>query len=366
MWRWAAISSALPLCVSFGGAPPAALEIESPLERQVFQRDADGFGKVHVSGRVPDEVPSVGVRVMRGDGHRIASVSVATTDDPSPGRRFEAVLSVPAGGWYSLESAAQPADPKAVPEAITRVERFGVGEVFVIAGQSNSTNFGEVRTPSLDDLVSAFDGVHWSLASDPMPGVQDGSDGGSPWPLFGKLIRSTAGVPVALASVGYGGTSIRQWQPGLKVELDGKPMELYPALRQRVASLGAIRAILWHQGETDAAADTTTEQYVQCFETLWSTLRKDTGCNAPWMVAHVSYLPSLPVERRNAIRDAQSQLWSRGLALQGPDTDDLQGPMRHSVDHVHFSGAGLEVHAQRWFAHVWTQLFAQPALAPRH
>jgi hypothetical protein len=195
-----------------------------------------------------------------------------------------------------------------------------------------------------------------------MPGVQDGSGDGSPWPKFGRLLRTSAGVPIGLASVGYGGTSIRQWQPGLRVELDGKPMELYLALRQRVASLGPIRAILWHQGESDAGAGTTTEQYVECFKTLSSTLKKDTGCEAPWILARASFLPGLPTERRDAIRKAQTQLWHQGLALQGPDTDDMHGPLRHSVDKVHFSAAGLEMHAQRWFALVWAQLFAEPRL----
>jgi hypothetical protein len=64
----------------------------------------------------------------------------------------------------------------------------------------------------------------------------------------------------------------------------------------------------------------------------------------------------------DAIRAAQAEIWSTGLALQGPDTDDLRGPLRHSQDHVHFSRAGLEVHAARWFAHVWAACFADPPM----
>lgn len=350
----------LGLCASFRGAE-AVVEITSPAERSVFQRDAAGLAQVRVVGRAPDGIASVRLRVLRGDGSDVVTASVATKDDPAPGQLVESVLAVPAGGWYTLEASAESADPGATP-VVTRVERFGVGEVFVIAGQSNSTNWGETRTPSQDDLVSAYDGERWSLAADPMPGVQDSSGDGSPWPAFGRLLRTTTGVPIGLASVGYGGTSIRHWQPGVRVELDGKPMELYLALRQRVASLGNVRAILWHQGETDAAADTTTQKYVDCFRTLSSTLRKDTGSDAPWILARASFLPGVPDERRDAIRKAQAQIWHTGLALQGPDTDDMLGPLRHSVDRVHFSGAGLEVHAQRWFALVWTQLFAEPQL----
>ena len=59
---------------------------------------------------------------------------------------------------------------------------------------------------------------------------------------------------------------------------------------------------------------------------------------------------------------AELKLLKRGLALQGPDTDDMQGTLRHSGDHIHFSKAGLEAHGARWFALVYAQLFAQPAL----
>jgi hypothetical protein len=59
------------------------------------------------------------------------------------------------------------------------------------------------------------------------------------------------------------------------------------------------------------------------------------------------------------IRRAHQRLWSDGLALRGPDTDDLQGPLR-ARDRTHFSRLGLEVHAERWYAMVWSQLFARP------
>ena len=59
------------------------------------------------------------------------------------------------------------------------------------------------------------------------------------------------------------------------------------------------------------------------------------------------------------IRRAHQRLWREGHALRGPDTDDLQGVLR-AGDHTHFSRLGLEVHGERWYAMVWSELFAQP------
>ena len=48
------------------------------------------------------------------------------------------------------------------------VERVGVGEVFVIAGQSNSANYGNPTLSAADDRVSTFNLSNWRHADDPL------------------------------------------------------------------------------------------------------------------------------------------------------------------------------------------------------
>lgn len=333
-------------------AVASSTDIQSPREFQVFQRGPGNVGRVRVEGTCPDEVKGLGALVVLQAGQGPTWHALGIDDLPGPTQRFHGVLELPAGGWYSLSVA--PAQGEA---ALAEVPFFGVGEVFVVAGQSNSTNFGEERTSTPDDRVAAFDGTRWWIAADPMPGVQDTSDGGSPWPLCGELLRKSLGVPVAFASCGYGGTSLKQWQRSAHL-----PSRLYDGLLQRVRALGEYRAILWHQGESDAHAGMKTEEYVELFSNLRRHLADDSGREATWIVAHASFVPGLEQGRMDAIRAAQAEIWKLGLALQGPDTDDLRGPMRHSKDHIHFSRAGLEVHAARWFAHVWAGCFADPRM----
>jgi hypothetical protein len=334
-----------------------SVEIESPREFQVVQRSLGNAGLVRVEGTCPDEVQSLGALVLLRPGQAPVWHSLEVEDLPGPTRRFRGALELPGGGWYSLSLARKQGEP-----ALAGVERFAVGEVFVVAGQSNSTNYGEERTPALDDRVAAFDGENWWIAADPMPGAQDHSQGGSPWPTCGKLLRESLGVPVAFASTGFGGTSLRHWQKGAEFDMQGDRVRLYDGLLQRVKSLGAFRAILWHQGESDAGAGMKSQEYVELFEKLARDLAADSGHSAPWIVAHASFVPGLAPEKMQAIRAAQTQIWKRGLALQGPDTDDLLGDLRHSGDHIHFSRTGLGVHGTRWFAHVWAGCFADPPL----
>jgi hypothetical protein len=321
-----------------------AFALETLAERQVVQRDAKNGADVLVDGSCAD-APALVVRVLRG-GERIAARAAELQDLPGPRARFHASVRVPAGGWYALELAETESSP-----ALFTLARFGVGEVFVVAGQSNSTNFGEERSEVVDDRVSSYDGEQWRLARDPMTGVQDGSYGGSPWPRFGQLLVQAFDVPVAIASCGYGGTSIRWWQKGHRLQMRADPaIVLFDGLIQRLEAVGRVRAVLWHQGESDAAGALPSAEYVALFTQLKAAVANELDGQTPqWVVARASYLPGIPEANREAIRAAQTELWTSGVALRGPDTDDMLGELRHSKDHVHFSKAGLEVHATRWF-----------------
>ena len=49
------------------------------------------------------------------------------------------------------------------------------------------------------------------------------------------------------------------------------------------------------------------------------------------------------------IRAAQASLWRDGIALEGPDSDALNGKLRQRDGQgVHFSGSGLRAHATKW------------------
>ena len=340
------------LCSLQTPAPPAetrAFVLETLAERQVVQRDERNGADVIVEGSCAD-APALCVRVLNGSA-RVVAQAAELQDLPGPRARFHGRVRLPAGGWYTLELAASESSP-----ALFTLARFGVGEVFVVAGQSNSTNFGEERSEVVDDRVSSYDGQIWRLARDPMTGVQDGSYGGSPWPLFGHLLAQALDVPVAIASCGYGGTSIRWWQKDHRLQLRTEPsIVLFDGLKQRLQAVGRVRAILWHQGESDAAGAMPKDEYVALFKQLQRAIADELEGPPPaWMVARASYLPDLPGAQREAIRAAQTELWTSGAALRGPDTDDMRGELRHSKDHVHFSKRGLEVHAQRWFECVRT------------
>jgi hypothetical protein len=121
---------------------------------------------------------------------------------------FSGELSVPAGGWFRLEVRAT---LPGATLAAAAVEHVGVGEIFVVAGQSNSANYGEERQTNHTGLAAVFDGLSWRPAGDPEPGA--GGKGGSFMPAFADAMAENFHVPIGLVPLGIGATSVREWLP---------------------------------------------------------------------------------------------------------------------------------------------------------
>lgn len=340
------------------------LALDSPQNFQVVQRAAMNVGAVRVRGRLGEPARSadaleyrIGAEGKPGEWRKFPAAI--------KGGRFEATTEVPAGGWYTLDVRAV---VKGKPVAEAGVERFGVGEVFVVAGQSNSANHGAEKQATKTKRVAAFDGTGWQLADDPQPGAS--GSGGSFLPPFGDAIAEKVGVPVGVVACGVGATSVREWLPKgatfpnpptietnvMKVgDIWESKGDIYATFRDRMKQLGpnGFRAVLWHQGESDANQTDATRTlsgklYREYLEKLIRDSRKDIGWEAPWFVARASYHG--PTDEGSAdIRDAQAALWKDKVALEGPDTDALTGKLRDGDGKgVHFSGPGLREHAAKW------------------
>ena len=341
------------------------LILDSPQDYQVVQRNAKNLGTLRVRGKLGEAAHKADALEYR----------LGTADKPGDWRKldavvkegaFEASIEAPAGGWYRLGVRASVGGK---PVAESTVERVGVGEVFVVAGQSNSANHGAEKQTVKSKSVASFDGTHWQPANDPQPGAS--GTGGSFLPPFGDAISDKFGVPVGLVSCGVGATSVREWLPkgatfpnpptlqgNVRKLTDGtweSKGDLYASFRDRMKPFGpnGFRAVLWHQGESDANQKDATRTlpgklYREYLEKLITDSRKEIGWDAPWFVAQASYhVPG--DEASDDIRLAQASLWKDKVALEGPDTDALKGELRENGGKgVHFSGPGLRAHAAKW------------------
>ena len=340
------------------------LTLTSPLAHQVVQRATPGKGLLRITGELSEDVSpeaAVQVRVVN-ETRQMPWLQVNSVK----GRKIIASYEAPAGGWWTLEVRIM-LDGKEI--ALGKVPHVGVGEVFVVAGQSNSANHGEEKQTPQTGLVASFDGTTWRLAEDPQPGASGG--GGSFLPPLGYELARKLGVPIGFVACGIGATSVREWlpkgatfpnPPTIESRVEKRPDGLwmskgdaYQTFLARMKLLGprCFRAVLWHQGESDANQKDPTrtlrgDLYRQYLETILRESRREIGWEVPWFVAQASYhVPG--DEGSDDIRAAQASLARDGIALEGPDSDALKGELRERGGQgVHFSGKGLREHGAKW------------------
>ncbi len=317
--------------------------ITSPEPYQVFQRQADGTANITISGIVVSSCNQIDAKLvyLAADGSELGNDTewkIVVATETSADSTFVGTINANVG-WYRLELRFTLNDTIVNS---TTVSPVGVGEVFITAGQSNSANHGSTTLTPTDSRVSSWGLGGWQFAVDPQP-IATG-EGGTPWPHMGDLLAQRYDVPIGLISVGWGGTSVEQWLPTTATD------DLFSRIELALEEVGpqGVRAILWHQGESDLALETSTEEYAQRLSEVINASRDVAGWELPWIVARASYLPSFSNESLALIIDAQQLVINNDpLTYEGPYTDDMIGE-EWRYDTVHFNEAGLIEHAVRW------------------
>ena len=340
----------------------AQLRITSPVPRMVFQRSLYDDATLTVAGVAPPAATRVEARFVplaTGQG----SVTPWTNLDMLPGSlafRGQATVSA---GWYRLDVQAWAGTALL---AQTQVNRVGVGEVFVIAGQSNPYG-GFQRVPSaVEDRVSCVDFRQDSLSEQLLPlqfsHVSYGTSIGPSqpphlWGLLGDKLVQRLNLPVLFLGAALGGTSSQDWQQSAAGNIGTMQnpavyRRLGAALLHYVARTGA-RAILWHQGESDLYSSQQT--YFDNIRYVIEKSRAQTGFGQlAWMVSRASYISG---QTNPNVIAAQNQLIADVPGVfAGPATDDLTGPDNRSDD-IHLQGAGLYRFTDRWDQRLDTDFF---------
>lgn len=203
---------------------------------------------------------------------------------------------VPAGGPYRIETIMQEGDDVIPFEWSCHGDmrhHVCVGDVFLIAGQSNGAGYGK---DPIDDMPEL--GLHmlrengiWDLASHPLhdstdtifPAHQDGTNTGhSPYLAFARTMKRKHLWPIGLIMAAKGGSPLDRFDP----EGGG---DLYRNMLDMVAYQGGkIRAVIWCQGASDANA-ANCNSYGERLARVITQSRKDLNTPAlPWFIVQVS------------------------------------------------------------------------------
>lgn len=105
-----------------------------------------------IAGVVTGAVTSVQAMATVMAGGSGLATSWITIDSSVSGSAYSGGLTLAAGGWYSISVRSM--NGGTIVDTAT-IDKVGVGEVFILSGQSNAANFCGTITAPTDDRVSA-------------------------------------------------------------------------------------------------------------------------------------------------------------------------------------------------------------------
>jgi hypothetical protein len=357
------VAKALLLICLISSTAFSQIRITSPVFQAVYQRNITGQREINVSGTFTATMDKIEVRavpVVQGQG---VETPWKTLQDAPKGGVFAGEITL-IGGWYSIEVRGL-LDGKVVGRDI--LSRLGVGEVFIIAGQSNAQGLRAYPGPSAQDdrvmYISNYNNDDRDLLSDPVPPAfnkitQDlgimSPRGQSAWcwGVLGDQLVAKLNVPVLFINTAWEGTSIENWASSAKgLKTQNKyggfvypPQMPYANLRIAARNYGnqyGVRAVLWMQGETDALYKTSAASYRENLQFIMNRLGTETGDKRiTWVIARTSRTsagfniessinPEI-IAAQNAVLDTQFN-----PTYPGPETDPL---VPNRGDGTHFVG----------------------------
>ena len=245
---------------------------------------------------------------------------------------------------------------------INSIANAGIGDIYIIAGQSNASGRGSsLNNYTHGSLKAAQFGNNdtWSELQDAVDSnsgqidnVSSDNATGSPWPLIATSILASQNIPIAFVPTPKGGSRISQWQPGAD---HSNASTLYGSMNRRVTLVGGnAKAILFFQGESDASHSTAQATYETELNTFINTAASDfTGLKTMvGQIGHSNYA-------NNLVRAAQiNVLHDNSNAILGPVTYDID-LSDEGGDTLHFkSDADMTEFARRWYKAIEKEFYS--------
>ncbi|MBD2752038.1 sialate O-acetylesterase [Spirosoma validum] len=350
------------------------VQVSFPTSRAVFQRDKANQATIRITGYYTSTVTRIEARLQARDGQG-ASIDWRTIQDNVTGGVYAGDLTSQAG-WYNLEVRGMNGNQQVGNVATT--ERVGIGEVFIIAGQSNAQGVHQSAPNPSNDRVNCVnyqypgDGypndpptpVFTQLDNSPGFTISPRGTGSWCWGQLGDLLVKRLNVPVMFFNGAFSGTPVQNWRQsapegGTAYSVyNGQPypprqpyINLKLAL-QFYANVLGVRAVLWHQGEADNLLNTSTSQYVSDLQFVINQTRQDYNRNMSWVVSRATYGDNIGGVDPAIIAAQDIVINSTGNVFAGPNTDGIQVPRKRpplfDVDAIHFDYDGLLEVANAW------------------
>jgi sialate O-acetylesterase len=255
------------------------------------------------------------------------------------------------GGSYEIKLTVEDSSKNVLDSVI--IHNVLVGDVWILAGQSNMEGIGHLRhgLEPIPMVHAFYMNDTWDIAKDPIHVLADAIDqvhedicggvkpekstitGVGPGLSYAQEMHKITKIPQGVIACAHGGTSMFQWDPKLK-ELGSK--SLYGAMYRRFVKNGSkVAGVLWYQGCNDANphdAPLYTNRMKELVESIRKDFNNDTLPFVAVQLSRVCYPPAAGNDW-NMIREQQRRLSDEISNLLVVPTIDLE-----MEDFIHISG----------------------------
>ena len=325
----------------FAPAPAPTLSVYSPSAYQVFQRNTSNNATILIRGRVDNFPPpyNIEARLNFGDWQVVATSTLP---------QFQGWLDDVPAGQYTLEVRLAES-----VEASTSVQYVGVGDVYVLGGQSNAVGQGRTNQvyshPTLKAGLFTLGG-EWTELKDPVsikrsaPTIYNVTPaGGSMWPLLATELMAARNAPVAFIPCASNGQGVIPWQPIL---LGGvyDPATLFGSCVNRIQwQPDGIAGVLWVGGEENVGDRMSSRVYADGMEAV-----ADAFWNCCQSRVYLSFIQHID---HTGVTDAEIDEVNAGVQMAINENDAvLPGADFRAIEtNLHFiSSQQLQAAADAW------------------
>ena len=381
-----------------------------PVNNGVIQRSTLNTATVTVAGQLnySNLAVTVSYRFRPVGPTGVLGVPGAATNlSLAPNGMFYA-LPVLSKGWYLCEVL--------VNGVVYTANKFGVGDVFIIAGQSNAQGVNNLKyeLPSgsgipewvvgaseykkcTQKLPESFTNLFPLNTADEMKRHGALGPTGNPiwaYGVLGKRISdANGGMPVSFFNSATAGSSVTEWKQGadgveakhpytgaqvclgyeggsqIPSDYYGQPYTSLKTALNYYGSLFGVRAVLWHQGEADADPTvnavykaSSAADYQAKLQAVIAKSRSDFAApNLTWYICKATISKFGPLNP--TIRTGQGNTPSGATILAGAETDYVNGNIgattvsdggdEYRKDSTHFYEGPGTIKGLTWLAGKW-------------
>jgi hypothetical protein len=352
-------------CISLGMVSMAAfadeLKILYPQPYTLFQRDTAKKGIVKIRGTYNSDKQPVHIEA------RLNGSKWQVVDAHPANNAFNGTMAASVGQGLLEVRAVGCSDLKA------SVECVGVGDLFLITGQSNADGRGKewVKLESSNPYIGVkYLHNTWSKGEDPSSSdTSDPSESASPWPIALNRLIPDQKVPIGFIAAAMGSTVVKQWRKTEGATGDncwgagGMFARTVDMVKAATDGSMKVKAIIYHQGENDLTHWNNLsvlgdyQEYktnlMAAISDLWDEY------HVPILVGQITNLGD-DRQRNDNIRRAQQELWNEHPhSLPGAVTYDI-----FPTDGVHYrEPANMKTYSDRWTAAILCGVYGQRKMA---